>query len=341
MNHQHHNPQFQNQQLIDEFLQVNDSDYAQLSKKGKGTGSNLITGIIVKIDSKYVTVDAGLKEEGRIPITEFKEYNHPLDVKIGDQVTIYRVVSSDGNSTYFSRSRAKKEAIWSKLEEAYQTHKNFTATIISYNKGKYEVELMGITASLDEKQLEVRVSDPKTIMGHTIPVKIIKLDRSQGKITVSQKQAIDPDENDVIHGTVTSVEQGRAILVSKGQTFVLKASDYLWEHTSNLSDKLKIEQVIRVKIIRKSEDGTIYVSHKILSSDPWSQSVEQAGIHVGTGLEGVVVSHIDGTNVLNLDTKPPVQGILEGALLDIGSKHNIIIKTINKKTNTIIVELYV
>lgn len=330
---------------IDQYLNISDHDYTQLHQASKKHSSNnMIKATIIKIDPKYVVVDAGLKEEGIIPILEFKEYNKPLTLQVGDKVTVHRAASLDGNSTYFSYTRARKEAAWPALEEANQTKQIFNAIIVSYIKGKYEVELeddnLNIPAILPERQLEAYVNEPKSLFGQKIRVRIMKLDRNQGIVTVSQKLASGQEEptGESIHGTVISVDEDKATLECNGQTYILRSKDYLWEHVPNLTKRLKIDQVLRVKVLNKTDEGT-YVSHRLLFSDPWLQGVEQAGIQAGTSLYGTVVSSEYENTIFNLDTNPPLQGTLPQSGLEINSQHVVKVKSINKKNNIILLEL--
>ncbi|MGK0417482.1 MAG: small subunit ribosomal protein S1, partial [Halopseudomonas sp.] len=49
---------------------------------------SIITGIIVDIDSDWVTVHAGLKSEGVIPREQFLNDQGELTIKVGDEVHV-------------------------------------------------------------------------------------------------------------------------------------------------------------------------------------------------------------------------------------------------------------
>jgi len=49
---------------------------------------SIVTGIVVDIDSEWVTVHAGLKSEGVIPRSQFLTDNGEFNLNIGDEVKV-------------------------------------------------------------------------------------------------------------------------------------------------------------------------------------------------------------------------------------------------------------
>ena len=87
----------------------------------KSVLGQLIHGIVVRIESDFVWVDAGFKSEGQIPVSEFKNANNELDVKVGDQVDVVLESIEDGDGkTILSREKARRLESWTKLEKAYE-----------------------------------------------------------------------------------------------------------------------------------------------------------------------------------------------------------------------------
>ncbi|WP_156499900.1 S1 RNA-binding domain-containing protein, partial [Oleiphilus sp. HI0061] len=50
------------------------------------TPGAIIAGVVVDIDSDWVTVNAGLKSEGVIPLSQFVNESGEVELKIGDSV---------------------------------------------------------------------------------------------------------------------------------------------------------------------------------------------------------------------------------------------------------------
>ena len=52
------------------------------------TPGSIVQGVVVDIDSDWVTVNAGLKSEGVIPLSQFVAENGEVDLNIGDTVDV-------------------------------------------------------------------------------------------------------------------------------------------------------------------------------------------------------------------------------------------------------------
>ena len=81
-----------------------------------GLIGSVVKGTIIKINPDFVTVDVGLKSEGRIPVREFGQ--NP-ELKVGDTVEVYvdRYEDREGNIV-LSREKARREEVWQDLEKA-------------------------------------------------------------------------------------------------------------------------------------------------------------------------------------------------------------------------------
>ena len=53
---------------------------------------SIVTGVVIDIDSDWVTVHAGLKSEGVIPLVQFRADNGDLNIKVGDIVEAFEEV---------------------------------------------------------------------------------------------------------------------------------------------------------------------------------------------------------------------------------------------------------
>lgn len=329
--------------IINSYLNGLDTEiFTNILKTSKNQDSKrIMTGKIIKIETKQIVVDVGLKEEGIIPITEFKEGGKMIDLKVGDKITVYRETSADGHSTTFSRSRALKELAWSNIEHAYNNKQVLDGLITDVVNGGFIVEILAAPAFLPEKQLESVTNQPKALLNQHIKVRIIKLDKRKGTITLSQKHTNASDEasqGDIINAQVSAIETDKAFVQYKDQTFTLQARDYLWEKVEDLTQQLHVGQMLKVKIIHTS-DQTTFVSHKLLITDPWLDSIKQAGLDVGSSLHGKVVSVDASESRVKLSSTPPVDAILLSTDLSVDVEHVFVIKEIDKKNTKLIVEI--
>ena len=117
----------------------------------------IITGTIVKVDNDFVTVNAGLKSEGVIPISQFTDDSGEVNVHVGDAVEVALDTVEDGfGETRLSREKAKRAETWKKLEAAHEAGETVQGTITDKVKGGFTVELGDIRAFLPGSLVDVR-----------------------------------------------------------------------------------------------------------------------------------------------------------------------------------------
>jgi small subunit ribosomal protein S1 len=79
----------------------------------------IVTGTIMEIRNDTVVVNAGLKSEGIVPISQFRNLQGDLEVEVGDEVQVALDTVEDGfGETRLSRDKAKRALVWDKLEGA-------------------------------------------------------------------------------------------------------------------------------------------------------------------------------------------------------------------------------
>src|SRR3989344_379983 len=77
----------------------------------------VVRGVVVDVGPDVVTVHAGLKSEGVIPVEQFKNEAGELEVKVGDVVDVVLEAVEDGyGETRLSREKAKRQESWIALE---------------------------------------------------------------------------------------------------------------------------------------------------------------------------------------------------------------------------------
>ena len=67
-------------------------------KNVKSFVGSVVEGTVVGIDDEFVTLDVGLKSEGRIPLREFGAAGARAEIKMGDKVEVFveRMENKDG-----------------------------------------------------------------------------------------------------------------------------------------------------------------------------------------------------------------------------------------------------
>ncbi len=155
-----------------------------------GLIGSVVKGTIIKINPDFVTVDVGLKSEGRIPVREFGQ--NP-ELKVGDTVEVYvdRYEDREGNIV-LSREKARREEVWQDLEKAMNANERINGVIFGRVKGGFTVDLNGAIAFLPGSQIDIRpIRDITPLMGISQPFQILKMDKVRGNIVVSRRVVLE------------------------------------------------------------------------------------------------------------------------------------------------------
>ena len=89
---------------------ISNSQYDELiAKTFKNTKikeNSIITGKIVSVENDIVTIDVGLKSEGRIPLNEFSRPGYKPELNVGEETEVYiENVDNANGETVLSRER--------------------------------------------------------------------------------------------------------------------------------------------------------------------------------------------------------------------------------------------
>ncbi|MDE1151560.1 MAG: 30S ribosomal protein S1 [Micavibrio sp.] len=296
-----------------------------LDESFKGVKSfegSVVEGTVVGMDDEFVTLDVGLKSEGRIPLREFSVQGSKAEIKVGDKVEVYveRMENKDGEAV-LSREKARREESWVLLEKQHKANERVSGTIFGRVKGGFTVDLNGAVAFLPGSQVDIRpVRDISPLFGTPQPFLILKMDRQRGNIVVSRRAVLEESraearselvsnlkEGQELQGVVKNITDYGAFIDLGGVDGLLHVTDISWKRINHPSEVLTVGQTVNVKIIRFNEESQrISLGMKQLDSDPW-QGVEGkfkigqrykgrvtniadygAFVELGEGIEGLV-----------------------------------------------------
>ena len=89
----------------------------------------VVKGIVVGVSDDHVTIDVGLKSEGRVP-KEFAAPGQDAEIQLGDTVEVYVERMEDRDSAaMLSREKARREEAWILLENAFEAQERVTGVI--------------------------------------------------------------------------------------------------------------------------------------------------------------------------------------------------------------------
>tara|TARA_R110001592_G_scaffold33316_2_gene115601 strand:- start:14551 stop:16257 length:1707 start_codon:yes stop_codon:yes gene_type:complete len=295
------------------------------------TPGSIISGVVVDIDSDWVTVNAGLKSEGVIPLSQFLSDNGEIELKIGDSVDVALEAVEDGfGETRLSREKAKRAEAWTELEKAFEAEEVVKGVINGKVKGGFTVELKTIRAFLPGSLVDVRpVRDTLHLEGKELEFKVIKLDQKRNNVVVSRRSVLEAEnsaERDALlesmaegmeaKGIVKNLTDYGAFVDLGGVDGLLHITDMAWKRIKHPSEIVNVGDEINVKVLKfDRERNRVSLGLKQLGEDPWVQIKERypentrvtarvtnltdygCFAEIEEGVEGLVhVSEMDWTN---------------------------------------------
>lgn len=292
---------------------------------------SLVTGRIERIGPDYVVVSTTLKSESIIPIDQFYDERHNLEIAVGQEIKLILDAVEDGfGTTRLSRERAKRLEAWASLEQAYEKKETVRGIIQGRVKGGFTVEINKIRAFLPGSLVDVKpVRDPEQLEGKEFDFKVIKIDAKRNNIVVSRRSAMEAEnsvereallenlhEGDEVKGIVKNLTDYGAFIDLGGVDGLLHITDMSWKRIKHPSEILSIGDEIKVKILKFDRNNArVSLGLKQLGEDPWADissrypvgkrlsghvtNITDYGcfVEIEEGIEGLVhVSEMDWTN---------------------------------------------
>ncbi|MDP3737697.1 MAG: 30S ribosomal protein S1 [Hyphomonadaceae bacterium] len=292
-----------------ETMKPTTSDFAAMLEESFA-GSAMIEGRVVPatvtaVGSDFITVDVGLKTEGRIPAKEFSA--DEVAPTVGSIVEVYleRIENALGDAV-LSRDKAKREESWTRLERLHEKKETVKGQIVGRVKGGFTVDLGGVNAFLPGSQVDIRpIRDVGPLMGHAQPFAILKMDRPRGNIVVSRRAVLEESraeqraeivgnmqEGERRRGVVKNITDYGAFVDLGGIDGLLHVTDMSWKRVSHPSQVVEVGQEVEVQIIKiNPETQRISLGMKQLAADPWDGVA--AKYPVGAKLTGRVTNITD------------------------------------------------
>jgi len=292
---------------------------------------SIVKGTIVDIDGDWVTVHAGLKSEGVIPVSQFFDDAGRLNIKVGDEVDVALDAVEDGfGETRLSREKAKRAEAWKDLEKAFEEQAVVKGVINGKVKGGFTVDVNSIRAFLPGSLVDVRpIRDTTHLEGKELEFKVIKLDQKRNNVVVSRRAVLEAENSAEREALLASLQEGMeakgivknltdygAFVDLGGVDGLLHITDMAWKRIKHPSEIVNVGDEINVKVLKfDRERNRVSLGLKQLGSDPWvdikSRYPEGARVmarvtnltdygcfaELEEGVEGLVhVSEMDWTN---------------------------------------------
>jgi len=292
---------------------------------------SILMGTVVSMNREKAIINVGLKSEGFVALSEFRDINGEVEIVEGDVVEVALESIDDGlGHTLISREKAKRIKMWQELEAAMNSKSVIKGIVTGSVKGGLTVDIGVIKAFLPGSLVDVRpVKDFEFLIGQEIDSIVIKMDDVRNNIVISRKAVIQEvnsvdrealietlEEGKEVEGVIKNLADYGAFVDLGGVDGLLHITDISWQRVNHPSEKLTIGEKIKVKVLSfDTEKMRVSLGLKQLTSSPWENISERlpmgkkvsgvvsnltdygAFVRIEEGVEGLVhVSEMDWTN---------------------------------------------
>ncbi len=245
---------------------------------------SVVEGRVIDIYPNEVVVDIGYKSEGHIAKSEFSD-EEIQGLKVDDIIHVYLEEREDlhGNLV-LSKEKADRMKVWDAIEESFNRGDVMEGKVVARIKGGMTVDV-GLKAFLPGSQIDLRpVRDMDRLIGQTIQVRIIKMNKKRGNIIVSRRVLLEEwrdrrkkvtmdalKEGEVLEGIVKNITDYGAFIDLGGIDGLLHITDMSWGRVSNPQDLMNVGDKLNVVVLKHDRDtGRVSLGLKQLSADPWT-----------------------------------------------------------------------
>lgn len=321
-----------------------------------------VTGKIVDIGSKALTIDIGAKSEGAVVDREFESARHFIkNLKVGDKVEAQVLIPEARGQIFLSLREGAESRAWELLEECLKEGKETETKVDSLAKGGLSVSVFGLKGYIPGSHLGSSLSkNLGAALGRTIKVKVIEADKEKNRIILSEKAVSEAqalaDQEEVLKGikkgdkfkgeVVGVVAFGVFVKIEKDGIAVdglVHLSELSWQKVSDAGAVLKVGDKADVIVIGKDPStssgrgGKLAFSIRQAQKDPWENIQEKykQELHV----KGRIVKVGDFGAIVELE--PGIEGLLRlsklppGISLKEGSSVHCFIEKVDKKNRKI------
>ena len=299
-----------------EQKKITNSDYEALISKSLENKSvrekTIVNGNVISFENDIVTIDVGLKSEGRIPLSEFTRPGQKPEINVGDTFEVYvENIDNSNGETVLSREKAVKQKAWNTLQDSFDNNKVVTGTPFNRVKGGMSVDLNGVVAFLPGSQIDTRqiIKDTKELLNKPLELMILKMDKFRGNIVVSRKAISEVElkeqkkellssisEGSIIEGKVKNLTDYGAFIDLGGMDGLVHITDISWTKINNPSDILTLGEDIKVKVLKFDEElSRLSLGIKQLEENPWDDLEENISI------DNIVAAKINSINDTSLN----------------------------------------
>jgi small subunit ribosomal protein S1 len=278
----------------------------------------ILKGTIVEISKDFAVIDVGLKSEGLVPISEFKD---PEELALGNEVEVLleKTEGPDGQIV-LSKERAYKQRKWEYILEHCKEGSILEGTVVRKVKGGLIVDI-GIEAFLPGSQIDnKRIKNLDDFLGKKFDFKILKINVERKNIVVSRRELLEEEraskktellenikEGDLRKGVVKNITDFGVFLDLDGIDGLLHITDMTWKRIRHPSEMVKVGQELEVIILSiDREKGRVALGLKQKGKNPWEEIEKK--YPPGTKIKGKIVNLLSYGAFIELE--PEIEGLI-------------------------------
>lgn len=282
-----------------------------------------VEGTVLSVTPREVLVDIGKKSFGIIANWELEQVkDYAATLKAGDKI-VAQVINPENELGYtvLSVRKTSTERRWTILSEKKKSGEDLEVIGLEMAKGGLLVEWQGLRGFIPGTQIDSSYStNPATLLGKQIKVKVLEVDQSLNRLVLSQKAAslgVSPGllkerlsklkTNDTLKGIVSGIAPFGIFVDIEGLEGLVHISEIAWEKVENPANLFKVGNKVEVLVLDVNQDeGKLNLSIKRLTPDPWKNILDRyppestvkgkvvriapygVFVHVETGIEGLV-----------------------------------------------------
>lgn len=275
-------------QLLDEY------DYARPQR------GEVREGVVMKIESSGILVSIGTKREGIIPQQDLKAMGEQFidDLKLGQPIQVYiQDPENREGELVLSLTMVQVARDW---EEAARLHDEggiVQGSVIGYNKGGLLIQFNRIRGFVPASQVaqlhgrtaaEERQQALQRMVGQSIPLKVIEVDRERNRLVLSERSATQEwrkaqkqrlltelQPGDILSGRVNQLTNFGAFVDLGGADGLAHISELSWQRVNHPREVLSPGQEVKVMVVEIDADRErIGLSLRRLQPNPW-ETIDQ------------------------------------------------------------------
>jgi small subunit ribosomal protein S1 len=314
-------------QLLDAY------DYARPQR------GELRDGMVMQIEDNGILVSIGTKREGVIPQQDIRamgdEYISSL--KVGDPIQVYvQDPENREGDLILSLTMVQVAKDWEEAGRLQVDGGIIQGQVIGYNKGGLLVQFNRIRGFVPASQVaqlhgrtaaEERQQALQRMVGQTIPLKVIEVDRERNRLVLSERSATQEwrkaqkhrllselQPGDILSGRVNQLTNFGAFIDLGGADGLAHISELSWQRVNHPREVLTPGQEVKVMVVEiDAERERIGLSLRRLQANPW-ETIDQR-YSLGQLVSGPV------TNVAPfgafVQIEEAVEGLIHASELDV------------------------